>query len=448
MGRLAGQGAQAVYRSVGVTQGSRILVENIIDLERKARQFDVLGDEHLLAEAVEKHGEIEKTLGQLLALPLEESQRNRLVGLQEEERKLIETLKDRPRGEQEWQAALKKFGELHVRAKNVHEESNGLIVHEVNAMQKAAEKAQKGLIGQAVALIPFTVLFVALFTHLISKPIQQIDLAIHRLGEGDFDSPLRVAGPRDLEFLGERLDWLRKQLGDVERAKGKFMAQVSHELKTPLASIREGTELLADEVVGSLNAQQLEISGILRKKSIKLQKLIENLLGFSKGQAKISPLHLSSLSLDQLVEEILANYKLVILKKNLTLDLALAPVNLQGDRERLMTVVDNLVSNAMKYTPAGGRIALTTGKDGAFAALDVSDSGPGIPSEEVDNIFEPFYQGRLSPSPGHIKGTGLGLSIAREFVFAHRGSLRLVDDSAGGAHFRVTLPLNEKGEIA
>jgi two-component system sensor histidine kinase GlrK len=113
-----------------------------------------------------------------------------------------------------------------------------------------------------------------------------------------------------------------------------------------------------------------------------------------------------------------------------------------------MTVVDNLISNAMKYTPAGGRIALTTGKDGAFAALDVSDSGPGIPPEEVDNIFEPFYQGRLSPSPGHIKGTGLGLSIAREFVFAHRGSLRLVDDSAGGAHFRVTLPLNEKGKIA
>ncbi len=447
MGRLARQGTLAVYRSVGATQGSRILVEDMIALERRARQYDVLGDEHLLEEVENLHGEIDRTLRQLLALPLEAEQKSRLEALEEGVHGLVLALENEERGSEDQKAALGRFAELNALANRAYAEGNDLIVREVNAMQKAVEGAQRTLIWQAVALIPFSILFVALFTHLLSRPINQIVKAIHRLGEGDLKTPARVRGPKDLEFLGERLDWLRNQLAEVERAKSKFVAQMSHELKTPLASIREGAELLADELVGPLNNQQREISGIVRKSSIQLQKHIDNLLGFSKAQAIISPMHYSSVDLKDLVKEVLADYKLVLLKKNLTLDEDLAPVHLQADRERLRTVVDNLVSNAIKYTPVNGTVAVASRNDGKTAVLEVFDSGPGIPPEEREKVFEPFYQGKVLPSPGHIKGTGLGLSIVQEFVLAHKGTIRLLE-SAVGSHFRVTLPLTETEETA
>ncbi|PLX86499.1 MAG: sensor histidine kinase [Desulfuromonas sp.] len=447
MGTLAKQSAQAVYRSVNATQSGRILVDKILDLERKARQFDVLGDPGLMEDVSAIHREIERTMAHLLAIPLAKSQVKRLEALQAGERRAVETLRNEPRGSERQKASLQSFAELHSLANTAYTESFDLIVREVDATQKATERAQQVLLWQAAALVPLAVLFVSIFTHLISRPIQQIDRAIRRLGEGDFSSPARVAGPRDLEFLGERLDWLGKQLGDLERAKSKFVAQVSHELKTPLASIREGAELLVDEVVGPLNGQQREVTRILNKNSQELQKLIENLLGFSRLGAKIAPLNPVPVELDELVRRVLTDYRLVVRKKSLKLDLDLSPVTVLGDREQLKTVADNLISNAMKYTPPEGRIAIMLGKDGERALLDVTDSGPGIPPEERESVFEPFYQGRSVPSPGHLKGTGLGLSIAREFAFAHGGSLRLMDEGELGAHFRVNLPCR-KGEEA
>ncbi|BCR05867.1 sensor histidine kinase [Desulfuromonas versatilis] len=447
MGKLARQGTLAVFRSVGATQGGRILVEDLIALERRARQYEVLGDQHLLEEVGGLHEEIDRTLRQLLALPLEDAQHKRLRDMEKGVHEVVTALSEQPRGSEAQKAALERFTELNRMANRLYSENNELIVREVNQMQKSVSAAQKTLIWQAVALIPFSILFVALFTHLLSRPIKQIVKAIHRLGEGDMETPAQVRGPRDLEFLGERLDWLRNQLAEVERAKSKFVAQVSHELKTPLASIREGAELLADEVVGPLGAQQREIAGIIRKGSIQLQKLIDNLLGFSKAQAIISPMHYSEVDLERLAREVVGDYKLVVLKKDLGLDMKLEPVHLQGDRERLRTIVDNLVSNAIKYTPANGRITIRVAREAQGAVLEVVDSGPGIPAEERGKVFEPFYQGKVLPSPGHIKGTGLGLSIVREFVTAHQGTIQLLETPVG-SHFRVTLPLSERGADA
>jgi two-component system sensor histidine kinase GlrK len=281
---------------------------------------------------------------------------------------------------------------------------------------------------------------------LLSKPVRQIDKAIHRLGEGDFETQVTVTGPDDLVFLGERLDWLRKQLAEVEKTKAMFVAQVSHELKTPLASIREGAELLADGVVGRLNAQQQEISAILCKSSIHLQKLIENLLGFSKSQASISPLHISDVQMAEVVTSVLADHQAVILKKKLRMDVKLKPVTVHGDYARLRTVVDNLLSNAIRYTPPEGRIELDLGARTGEMVLEVADTGPGVPIADQGKIFEPFYQGSI-PAPGPIKGTGLGLSICREFVLAHGGTLHLVDSTTRGARFRFSLPLPAKGDL-
>ena len=427
-----------------VIQSSRSLVDQVVALERRARQYHVLGDPELLQDLMEKHAQFEETITHLLALPLDSTQKERLEEMRNSEKVLFESLNAAPAGGSAVsRALLEKFAQLNRQARLVYEESQELIVQEVSAVQDASVKAQKILVWLPLILVPSTGAFVALFALLIAKPIRQINQGIHRLGEGDFHSPIRVLGPRDLEFLGRRLDWLRVRLGEVEQEKSKFVAHVSHELKTPLASIREGSELLVDQTVGPLNEQQMEVAGILRKNSLQLQKLINNLLGFSKAQARIAPFRPVTVNLCRLAEIVVADHRAIVMKKELDLQLALEPVQLQGDAERLRAVVDNLLSNAVKFAPQSGEVRLSTRMEGDFAILEVADNGPGIASEEREKIFRPFYQGK-TPFVGPVKGTGLGLSIVREYVRDHGGGIEQVRNSSGGACFRVTFPLNNE----
>ncbi len=447
LGRLSRQGASAVYRSVGATQGSRILLEKIIALERRARQFEVLGDPQLLEEAALTHVEIQQTLAQLLSLPLEEAQKNQLAQLQRGEDELFAALNSSAKGSAEQKAAFLRFTYLSELATSIHNESRDLIFREVEKMRLATAEAQKNLFWQGAGLVPLTLMVLAFFIPLLSKPVRQIDQAIHRLGAGDFEAEVRVQGPADLQFLGARLDWLRTRLADAERTKDKFVAQVSHELKTPLASIREGAELLAEGVAGPLNPQQQEISAILCKSSLQLQKLIENLLSFSKSQTSISPLYLMELQLAELVEEVLADHQAVLLKKSIRVKHQLEPLVCRGDRDRLRTEVDNLISNAAKYTPPGGLLQILLKGELDKVVFEVADTGPGVPAGERIHIFEPFFQGSR-PAVGPIKGTGLGLSIAREFVAAHGGTIELLEGGQRGACFRVTLPQLAEKELS
>ncbi len=447
LGRLSRQGAGAVYRSVGATQGSRILMEKAIALERRARQYEVLGDPLLLEEAALTHGEIQQTLAQLLSLPLEERQKDQLAQLQREVDELYAALTGSAKGSVGQKEALQRFTRLNELATAIHNESRDLIFREVEAMRQATAEAQKTLFWLGAALIPITLAVLVIFIPLLSKPVRQIDEAIHRLGAGDFETGVEVEGPADLRFLGERLNWLRTQLAEAERTKDKFVAQVSHELKTPLASMREGAELLAEEVAGPLTPQQREISAILCKSSLQLQKLIENLLSFSKSQTSISPLYLTDLPLGELIEDVLQDHQAVLLKKGVRVKRQLEPVVCRGDRERLRTVVDNLLSNAVKYTPTGGVLQVRLKAEPDRILFEVADSGPGVPEGERDQIFEPFFQGSR-PAPGPIKGTGLGLSIAREFVEIHGGTINLVEGTQRGARFRVTLPQTAGKDMA
>src|SRR5690606_33261693 len=168
---------------------------------------------------------------------------------------------------------------------------------------------------------------------------------------------------------GERLDWLRTQLEKLEQQKQRFLRHVSHELKTPLTAIREGSELLNDEVGGALSPQQKEIAGILRESSLRLQKMIENLINYTAVQFQKPTLKVEKLVLTDMVEEILDNYKLTLASKQLTIhrnfqalsllsepmssepvsSVMVRSVTMLGDREKLHAVIDNLLSNAIKY---------------------------------------------------------------------------------------------------
>ena len=312
-------------------------------------------------------------------------------------------------------------------------------------LQENTRSAQQEIAWLSAALIPGTVVLIALFLLLVGRPMRQIDRAIRDLGEGDFSRSITVKGPNDIETLGRQLEWLRHRLKESSDEKNKFLRHMSHELKTPLANIREGTELLLDGSVGPLDIQQQEVTGILRDNGVKLQKLIENLLTFSAWQTHTAALELAEFELKPMVFSVLSQHRLVLSNKKIKLQLAISAINVVADEGKLKLVVENLLSNAIKFTPPGGAIQITAGMQGDDLVIDVSDSGPGVHPDDGDRIFEAFYQGRR-PQGGPVGGTGIGLSVVAECVQAHGGAVDLIRGEASGAHFRVRLPLRRAAD--
>lgn len=452
--RLTLQSQQTVYDSVQVTQTSRMLVEQLTDMERHVRQYQVLNDPELFTTYATAHEDLLTLTAKLASLPLNEYQQRQLTILISKEHELFAAITgqaDQPSGvlpaasaktadSMNSEEAIQEFIALNGLAQSIQAQSHEIIDRQLEEVRQAAGKTQRGLVWQALAVIPATVLVTIIFVALISRPIRQIRRAIRRLGEGDFDSEVAITGPRDLEQLGHGLDWLRLRLFELEEAKRKFLGQVSHELKTPLAAIHEGVELLAEGVVGDVNPQQREIIGILQDKNHHLKELIDNLLNFSMAHAQNTAINRLPVQLQDVLTDVATDHKPLMLAKEIELDLSVIDVQVMGDDDKLRTVIDNLLSNAVKYSPNGGVIHVSLQRQNGHAVLDVVDSGPGIETSEKDKVFEAFYQSGHNPQ-AYVKGNGLGLAIAREYLSAHQGMIEVVDRPTSGAHFRVTLPV-------
>ncbi|MDP2625515.1 MAG: ATP-binding protein [Candidatus Rokubacteria bacterium] len=441
--RIASRSQTAVYEAVQATQSSRRLSELLTALERTARQIVILNDRSLLDAYKTLRAQFQQAVAQFADLPFDAGQRADLEAIVKTEQQIFDALTNPAIKPATLQAQVSKYIELSYRAQAITAKSGELIDREVEAMRKAASEAQRIMLWQALALIPVMIFLVIGFTILISRPIRQIDAAIRELGSGKFNSPVVVSGPEDLEYLGERLELMRQQLFDLEQQKNRFLQQISHDLKTPLTALREGTQLLSDDVVGQLTPGQREIVQILRQNSIKLQQKIEDLLNYGSIQFHKLKLDLAPVNPRRLWDLVAHNQKLALQAKNLTVQAQVADVMLNADAEKILVMLDNLLSNAIKFSPAGGTITVNMRSDGGNLAIDVIDEGPGIAADR-QRVFEPFYQGRIEGS-GPAKGSGLGLSIVKEYAAAHGGSVEVVaEPGARGAHLRVQLPLKQE----
>jgi len=360
MDSLLQQGALAVYTSVDRTNSVRRITDLLRDQERKARLFNVLGETSLLDSVNQLHEDLSDAFAHLFLSADNEDLKKLLQKIQAGEDYIVAVLNNLSGGpmqrKKELSLVLERYQDVDALTNKLLCLSNRLISDEVSLLRQKVSQGKKTLAWQTSGLIGFSILFLVLFTTLILRPIRQMDRGIENLGNGDFTTPVRVSGPRDLELLGERLDWLRQRLAELDREKIKMIAHISHELKTPLSSIKEGAGLLRDEVVGPINASQKDVVAILDKNSDKLQKLIENILDFNMSQAKKEPLSMQDLRFDEIVNSVVEDHKNSMLARRITLYIKLAPVQLRGDREQLKTVVDNLVSNAVKFTPDEGAI--------------------------------------------------------------------------------------------
>jgi two-component system sensor histidine kinase GlrK len=439
MSRLSGSTERLVVYGVQATRYTQALVRQVAAMERSARLYQLLGRSELKTVFEENHRRMTTVLEGVVALP-GDTARNEIVTEMRRRADVIADGLDSPESSRRSEV-LREFGPLSRDTGQLSLLASKQIDRELKAVQSDTDRVRRRLLWQAAALVPMSLGLALAFALLLGRPIRDIDRAIGNLGNGQLDDPIRVRGPpTDLAALGRQIEWLRKRLIDVSEDRERFLRHVSHELKTPLANIREGSELLLESSVGTLNEEQSEIAGILRENSLRLQQLIENLLSYSEWQSNRRELDVTEYRLARQIDSVAESYQLQLAKRRLGLELDLEDVLVRADRGKLRLVIDNLVSNAVKFSPEAGTVQVRLHSDERNVVIEVADSGPGIPSDERERIFEPFFQG-TAPQGGLVPGTGIGLSVAQEFVRAHGGRIEISDNDGGGARFLVRLPV-------
>jgi two-component system sensor histidine kinase GlrK len=269
-------------------------------------------------------------------------------------------------------------------------------------------------------------------------PLKRLEHAIVGLGENRLDQVIAIRGPADLAMVGQRLNWLRLRLVELDADKSRFLRHISHELKTPLASLREGVSLLEDGVAGELSHEQSEIAQILRHNTGVLQGQIEDLLRFNTAAFEARQLHRQTTDLLELVEAQVDAQRLQWRARELSVTIVGQPILVELDPEKIGTVLANLLSNAIRYSPLKGEIRLELSTLPGLVRIDIHDEGVGVAAADRGRIFEPFYRGERQPSDV-VRGSGIGLSIVHEYIAAHGGRIELLPDPVG-AHFRIEFP--------
>jgi len=440
--KMADTSQKLVIEGVASARASQELVSQIASLERTALYYGVLNRASFLDDYRRQDDELAAKRDQVDRHMNNPEAHKTLTEFARLQSQIRTAVTDLPSGANMARSAAlsSSFTDLGRLADQVTAQANAQIDTEVAALEEQTRQSRRKLLLQSGLLVPVTIVLIFALTFAVGRPLRQLDRAISELGEGTFSNQIAVSGPHDLERLGGQLEWLRQRLLDLAHERNRFLRHMSHELKTPLANIREGTELLMDGAVGELDSSQREVAGILRDNGIKLQRMIENLLSFSAWQTSSVGLEPSEFRLRPVVKQVLENQQLTLLSQRVRLDVKVADLTLVADRSKMRLILENLVSNAVKYSPKGGTIHLRAAPQGEQLVLDVADNGPGIPKEEREHVFEAFYTGRASKNTA-VKGTGIGLSVVLEFVSAHGGTVQIVDGEFPGAHFRITMPI-------
>lgn len=443
--QLARQSESTVLAAARTVDAARAVGEQAPAMERHARQYEVLREEQYAALYAARRADFLAAVDQLAALSPSGELAERLEALRVEESGAHAVLVRAESRAEERAVALEALAEVSRSARGLLGVASEGVSQASAQVQDDASALQRQMVRQATLVVPVVLLVVLAAGLLIVRPIRQLDASVRRIGAGELDTPVRMGGPADLRALGERLEWLRTRLISLEADRTRLFRHVSHELKTPLACIREGTELLSDGVGGEPTPEQRELLDILTNNTNQLQRRIEDILHISAIRQGDTRLEVVALDLRDEVAAVLRQHEVPARSLGVALSLDGDPARVRGDRHKLRTVVDNLVTNALKFTPGGGGVRLSINPRGEDVVLDVVDEGPGFSEAEAERVFEAFYQGSASLDGG-VRGTGLGLTIAREYARAHGGELRVLPGQPGG-RLRFTLPLSEAASL-
>ena len=433
---LMAQSRDSTAQAIELSTAAQSLSERSQAMERAARQSLVLGDPQLRQVFRDGTRQARDILQRLQdnELPTEMANRwrDQLRFIEQQLDGPVETALDRERD------VARAFRELDRRSALIAQQVQSIIARRNEALQARFEKSRQMLTQQVVGAIVLAAIMAIGFGIWLARPFRRLERAIVDLGENRLVQPIDIPGPPDVQRVGQQLEWLRQRLTELDADKARFLRHISHELKTPLASMHEGVAVLGDGVAGPLNDSQAEVVSILRHNTTQLQQQIEALLRFNAAAFEARELRRQPTDLRQLVDEQVEDQRLRWQARQLTVSVHGRCPALPLDGPKIASALGNLLSNAIRFSPVGGRIDIALSHADGRVVLDIRDEGAGIAPEDRDRVFEPFYRGSRQPIDAP-KGSGIGLSIVQEYIQAHGGRMTL-QPSERGAHFRIELP--------
>jgi signal transduction histidine kinase len=286
-----------------------------------------------------------------------------------------------------------------------------------------------GRIG--IVLIALAILLIALAGRRLASPIADVMEAADRVAAGDYETRVQESGPREVRRLGRAFNEMTERLGTNEARRRQLLADVAHELRTPLSVIRANLEAILD---GLYPMEEAHLRSVLEETTV-MSRLLDDLQTLSTAEAGALTLHREPVELRELIDAAVQSFAAQATDKNVRLEgRGDSLPEIDVDRLRISEVLGILLSNALRHTPSGGEVVVTAVAEGDGIDFSIADTGTGIGQEELPHVFDRFSRAPDSP------GAGLGLAIAKSLVEAHGGEIRAESDHAGTT-ISFTLPV-------
>jgi len=421
------------------------LVDSIFSQQRYEQKYLLTNDAVLFNQFLAAKDDFERLLAEISVisdLPVYRNSFGKIKTYHERYQSLVDTeakyLKDNKRYDRNWYKREKEKASDGILAelKKLEDYSREDFYHKTKMVTEAGAAARRMAVISFLSAVLLAVLLSFFITRSITNPLMMLVKKTREIPTGVFNCDLEVSAPPEIGELSEAFTVMCDRLKEVDKMKADFFAMISHELKTPLTTIKEGTSLLLEGVGGTITEKQDRLLTIIATESKRLTSLVNSILDLSKMEAgmmmytfeqgAIGPL------IAQVVREIVpyAEAKRVHIVKQINTDSS----DCRMDGERILDVLRNLVGNAIKFTPEGGQVTIAAIPLNGGLKVSVSDSGPGIPPEKLKTIFEKYE------SSDQKRGTGLGLAIVKHIVAAHGGKVWVESNPGEGSKFVFVLP--------
>jgi two-component system sensor histidine kinase GlrK len=360
--------------------------------------------------------------------------------------------------------------QLRAQTESVYESSLRSMSLKVEKSRRTGETAALVMGCSTIVALAISILVSFLIFRSISKPLAHLTEGTRAIAEGKFFYRLDASRNDEFSQLARDFNTMTRRLNELDELKKDFVSHVSHELKAPLASMRETIQLLLEQIPGPLTEKQKRLLELNLQSGLRLTSMISNLLDLSRTEAGVMEYELKNQDLAPLVRTAVAELEGQAQERQIRIEVALPeePLPVESDSDRIIQVIVNLVGNAVKFSPKAGtvevrveaaaeipeslpehwrRLIASSDPKGCFGLLTVADSGPGIPDPDKEKIFEKFHQVKQGRKMAG-QGVGLGLAICRTIVQAHRGAVWVEDNPGGGSRFRLLLRGGETNQGA
>lgn len=317
------------------------------------------------------------------------------------------------------------------------QERHAAVVRAQTSAARLESRTWTGVLIALAAALGLALLSSAVIAHRITRSLAALSAATSAVASGSFREPILVESRDEVGALAHSFNRMAARLRQMDETKQEFFARISHELRSPLTSVREASHLLREGIPGSLNSKQARLVDIIGQSSDRLLRLVNQLLEVSRARAGVLPMTWQRNDLERLTQRVLEELRPQAVDAGVALVLDRGPgdVTCMGDEDRLIQVFVNLVGNAIRFTPSGGTVTVHLIDAGPEVRVQVEDTGVGIPAIALEGIFDPYQQAHRDRG-----GTGLGLAIVRGMVEAHHGRVEVESEEGKGSRFTVTLP--------